>query len=134
MVHADGHIAGYWGEVLTVAAQAAGIIGLVIDGGVRDVEKLAAMSFPVFSRGVGVTRTSKHEGGTVGQPTVVGGVLVRPNDAVLADGDGIVVLPRDKVDEIATRADARSVTETAYLTRIRSGELTLDIYGLRDRT
>jgi 4-hydroxy-4-methyl-2-oxoglutarate aldolase len=132
-VNAGGHLAGYWGEILAVAAQTAGITGLVIDGGVRDVDQLEAMGFPVFSRGVGVTRTTKHDGGLIGQPTVVGGILVSPGDVVLADGDGILVLPPTKVDEIAQRANARRTAEAGYLARIRDGELTLDIYGLRDR-
>lgn len=132
VVDADGHIAGYWGEVLAAAAQVAGIVGLVINGGVRDVDQLAQMGFPVFSRGVGVGRTKKHEPGVVGEPTIVAGVLVKPDDAVLANPDGVLVLPRETVEEISERALARQANESEYLARIRNGELTLDIYGWRE--
>lgn len=131
VVQAGGHIAGYWGEVLTVAAQARGIAGLVIDGGLRDVKALQRLGFPAFSRGVGVFRTVKHEPGELGVPVVVGGVHVEPGDLVLGDADGVLALPREKLAQVLQAARERGAKERTILERIRKGESTTDIYGWR---
>jgi 4-hydroxy-4-methyl-2-oxoglutarate aldolase len=122
---------GYWGEVLTVAAQQRGLSGLVIDGGVRDTARLQALRFPVFSSAIALQTTVKEDPGVVGDPIDIGGVTVARGDIVVADGDGVVVLPAAELDRIAGSAREREAAEQRYLARIMQGELTLDIYGLR---
>lgn len=131
VVDARGHLAGYWGEVLTVAAQARGVAGLVIDGGVRDSEALQRNGFPVFARGRSVLRTVKHEPGRVGEPVVAGGVVVRAGDVVLGDSDGVVVIRADRLRDVVAASRARVAREEEIMARLRAGELTLDLLGLR---
>ncbi|WP_283137160.1 RraA family protein [Rhizohabitans arisaemae] len=132
VVDAGGAPHGFWGEVLAVAAQVRGVAGLVIDGGVRDVDRLAELGFPVFSRWISVRRTAKHDPGRLGVPAVVGGVPVRHGDLVVGDTDGVVVLPRDEVAATLDSARRRVAKEADYLRRIRDGEATMDLYGFRD--
>jgi 4-hydroxy-4-methyl-2-oxoglutarate aldolase len=129
----DGHgvACGYWGEVLTVAAQQRGIAGLVIDGGVRDVDRLAELGFPVFSSVVAIPGTVKADPGTIGEPITIGTAPVARGDIVVADADGVVVVPMAKAAEVLAAARRRQQAEAGYLARLRSGELTTDIYGLR---
>lgn len=124
-------LCGYWGEVLAVAAQARGVAGLVIDGGVRDVVEQERLGFPVFARGVCVRRTGKANRGIVGAPLTVAGVLVQPGDAVVADADGVVVLPPGAVTPTLEASGTRIAKEDAIMARLRDGELTLDLYGFR---
>jgi 4-hydroxy-4-methyl-2-oxoglutarate aldolase len=124
-----GLLGGYWGGVMTVAAQARNIAGLIIDGGVRDSEELQRLGFPVFARGTGVFRTVKHEGGVLQEPLLVGGVLVNPGDIVLGDGDGVMAIPRAKVQQYLEAARKREAAEAGYVERLRKGETTMDIYG-----
>ena len=91
---------GYWGEVLTTAAEAAGLAGLVLDGGVRDVAALAAHGFPVFSSTIALTGATKDKPGTVGLPVRVGGVLVVAGDWVVADVDGVTFVPGGALAEV----------------------------------
>ena len=128
---AGGLACGYWGEILAVAAQVRGVAGLVIDGGLRDVDRLAELDFPAFSRFVAVRRTAKNVPGEIGGTVVVGGRSVARGDVVVADIDGIVFLPRDRVDTIAAAGEARVAKEEEFLGRIRAGEATPDLYGLR---
>lgn len=132
VVDAGAHPCGYWGEILAVAAQVRGIGGLVIDGGVRDVDRLAELGFPAWSRWIAVRRTVKHDAGDVGVTTVVGGVSVEPGDVVVADIDGIVVLPRDRVADVAAAGETRAAKEEHFLSEIRSSISTVDLFGLRD--
>ena len=83
---------GYWGEVLTTAAQARGVLGLVIDGGVRDAEALERLAFPVFARGLVLRGATKQAGGSVGGAVLLGGVMVSTGDWIVADRDGVVVI------------------------------------------
>ncbi|MYZ35213.1 MULTISPECIES: 4-carboxy-4-hydroxy-2-oxoadipate aldolase/oxaloacetate decarboxylase [unclassified Streptomyces] len=122
---------GYWGEVLTAAAQARGVVGLVIDGGVRDVDQLRERGFPVFSSSIAVRTTVKNDTGTVGDPIALGTAAVSRGDLVVADTDGVVVIPRASVASVLERGRAREAAEAGYLSRIAQGELTLDIYGFR---
>lgn len=131
VVDAHAHLAGYWGEVLTVAAQARQVAGLVIDGGVRDSDALGSRRFPVFARGRSIRRTVKHEPGRAGVPLVVGGALVRPGDVVLADADGVVVIRAERLDEVLEASRRRIAKEDEIMARLRAGELTLDLLGLR---
>jgi len=98
---------GYWGEVLTTAAEAAGLTGLIIDGGVRDVAALEAHAFPVFSSTIALTGASKDKPGTVGVPVTVGGVEVAVGDWVVADFDGVAFVPRGAVDDVLVASQDR---------------------------
>src|SRR6516164_4784453 len=95
VVSTGSYVSGYWGEVLTVAAEAAGVIGLVIDGGVRDVAALIARRFPVFTRGVSMRGTIKASSPSVGRAISFAGTPVRVGDLVVADDDGVLVLPAE---------------------------------------
>jgi 4-hydroxy-4-methyl-2-oxoglutarate aldolase len=128
---AHAHLAGYCGEVLAVAAQARGVLGLVIDGGVRDTDAMERLRFPVFARGRSIARTVKHEPGRVGQPVVAGGALVRPGDVVVADADGVAVIRAERLQEVLEASRARVAREERVMARLRQGELTLDLLGLR---
>ena len=129
VIDAGGTAYGYWGEVLTVAAQHRGVRGLVIDGGVRDTNRLAALGFPVFSSSVALRGTVKHDPGSVGTPLMFGSTPVARGDIVVADSDGIVVLPAGRFTDILAAARERQRKEDGFLDRIRAGELTVDIYG-----
>ncbi len=124
-----GLLGGYWGGVMTVAAQARGIAGLVIDGGVRDSEELEKLGFPVWARGVGVFRTVKHEPGVLQEPLLAGGVLINPGDIILGDSDGVMAIPRAKAQQFLEAARKREAAEAGYVERLRKGETTMDIYG-----
>jgi len=124
-------ICGYWGEVLAVAAQQRGIVGLVMDGGVRDTAEQEQLGFPVWARGIGVRRTGKFWPGLVGEPITVAGVPVRPGDAVVADADGVLVLPAEAVEATLAASQQRIDKEDGIMSRIRAGETTMDIYGFR---
>jgi 4-hydroxy-4-methyl-2-oxoglutarate aldolase len=125
--------AGYWGEILSQAAVVQGIAGLVIAGGVRDVDRIAALGFPVFAANVCIRGTTKDPAGdgTLGEPIVVGEITVRPGDAVLGDADGVVVVEAGDVDAVVTAARARARQEDEILRRLQGGESTLEIYRLR---
>lgn len=129
----QGEPCGYWGEVLTVAAQQRGVAGLVIDGGVRDVDRLEELQFPVFSSCVAMRGTGKRDAGTIGAPVRLGRTIVNWGDLVVADSDGVLALPADRLTGVLAAARARQQAEAGYLDRLRAGELTLDIYGLRSK-
>lgn len=134
VVHVGGaHEHGYWGEIMTAAAQVRGLAGLVIDGCVRDGALLAAAGWPVFSRGTCIRGTSKDAGaiGWIGAPLLVGEVAVRPGDLVFGDADGVVALPREGAAAIVARGRERDAQEAAIVERLRAGETTLQVYGLR---
>ena len=128
MVNAGGATHGYWGEILTVAAQQRGIHGLVIDGGVRDTERLESLGFPTFSTAIALRGTAKEDPGTIGEPIQFGDVTVAHGDIVV-DRDGVVVLPQGQFATILNAARARQQKEEEFLGRIRGGELTIDLYG-----
>jgi 4-hydroxy-4-methyl-2-oxoglutarate aldolase len=121
---------GYWGEVLTTAAQAAGLVGLVIDGGVRDVAALEAHRFPVFSSAIALAGASKDKPGTVGAPVRVGGVSVAQGDWVVGDVDGVTVVPGHRLTAVREAGEARASTEAALFESLRAGRTTLDLFGL----
>jgi 4-hydroxy-4-methyl-2-oxoglutarate aldolase len=121
---------GHWGEVLAVAAQVRGIVGLVLDGGVRDHDEQRDLGFPVFSRNDSIVGTRKLFDGEHGTAVTIGGVRVRTGDFVVGDADGVVIIPAWLATEIAERADARVRTELDYLARLRAGASTLDLYHL----
>jgi 4-hydroxy-4-methyl-2-oxoglutarate aldolase len=131
VVDAHAHLAGYCGEVLAVAMQARGLAGLVIDGGVRDVDGLERLRFPAFARGRSILRTVKHEPGRLGEPVVAGGAPVRPGDVVVGDADGVAVVRAERLEEVLLASRARLEREAGVMDRLRRGELTLDLLGLR---
>ena len=121
--------AGYWGEIMAVAAQARGIAGLVIDGCVRDADPITALGFPVFARGLCIQGTTKFGSGTLNQPITIGQVTIHPGDIVVGDRDGVVIVPAGRLTETIEKAQAREAKEAQIMARLRAGETTLDIYG-----
>jgi 4-hydroxy-4-methyl-2-oxoglutarate aldolase len=121
---------GYWGEVLTTAAEAAGLSGLVLDGGVRDVAALESHRFPVFSAGIALTGATKDKPGTVGVPVRVGGVMVAAGDWVVADGDGVTFVARAELERVVQAGKAREAKEAGFFEQLRSGSTTIELLGL----
>jgi len=130
VVDASGYVAGYWGEVLAVAAEARKIAGIIIDGGVRDVDALERRKFPAFARGIGMRGTVKHHAPSVGEPIIIAGVLIAPGDLVVADRDGVMSLPQGRVSQTLENARKRTEKEVVTMKRLMAGETTLDILGL----
>ena len=122
---------GYWGEVMTVSAQTRGVVGLIMDGGVRDVDAIQRLGFPVFASAIAIPTTIKQSSGVVGDPIEIEGTPVSRGDLVVADTDGIIVIPQALLDSVIAEGLKREAAEAGYLERLRNGELTLDIYGLR---
>jgi 4-hydroxy-4-methyl-2-oxoglutarate aldolase len=121
---------GYWGEVLTTGAEARSLKGLVIDGGVRDVDALEQHGFPVFSALIALPGATKVAGGSVGGGATVGGVDVRDGDWVVGDADGVVVVPRGALAEVLTAARARADKERGLFAKLRGGETTITLLDL----
>jgi 4-hydroxy-4-methyl-2-oxoglutarate aldolase len=124
---------GFFGELLATSCQAHGIKGLVIHAGVRDVADLTAMQFPAFSRAISAQGTVKETAGYVNIDIACAGALVRPGDVIVADVDGIVVVPRQEAPEVVKLCEARLAKEAKNRERLRAGELGLDMYGLREK-
>jgi 4-hydroxy-4-methyl-2-oxoglutarate aldolase len=124
---------GMIGELLATSLRAHGVVAVVIDAGVRDVAALRAMAFPVWSRAISPQGTVKASPGSVNVPVVCGEVLVRPGDAVVADDDGVVVVPSERVSTVVTAGRRREAKEAATRARLAAGELGVDFYGLRER-
>jgi 4-hydroxy-4-methyl-2-oxoglutarate aldolase len=121
---------GYWGEVLTTAAEARGIAGLVIDACVRDCDALAAHHFPVFSTGLALTGASKVQPGAVERAVTVGDVDAEPGDWVVGDVDGVVVIPGAALDDVLDAGRARAAKEDALFDALRAGGTTVEAFGL----
>ena len=124
---------GMFGELLATSLAARGVRGLVTEAGVRDVAELRAMGFPVWSAAVSAQGTVKETAGAVNVPISVGGQIIRPGDAILADDDGVVCVPRADVGQALTAAQARLVKEEKSRRALAGGQLGLDLYGLRDK-
>ena len=121
---------GYWGEVLTTAAQACGVVGLVIDGGVRDIDAVTSAGFPIFSAMIALRGAAKTSPGTVGAPAKVAGVTVEGGDWVVGDADGVVIVPGATLDAVIAAGVARQQKEATMFTRLRAGATTVELLDL----
>lgn len=130
VISTGGFVAGYWGEVLTVAAEAAGVVGLVIDGGVRDIAALATRRFPVFSRGISMCGTIKASAPSVGKPISFTGTPVAAGDLVVADDDGVLVIPAAHVERTLAQGQIRADKEAKMMEALTQGKSTLELMGL----
>jgi len=129
----SGYEFGYWGEIMATAAIEQGIGGLIINGCVRDSDRLAELPFPIFSRGFCIHGTGKNKvaQGLLNSPTQVGNVIVNPGDAIAGDNDGIVVIPKERIAEVLEKAKQREEKEQTIIQRLKNGERTIDLYNLQ---
>lgn len=130
----SGEPAGYWGEILSRAAVARHLGGVVLDGCARDAERLAEVGFPVFSRGLCIrgTRKDRAGAGSVGRNVTVGGVTVRPGDLVVGDVDGVVAVAAERVGEVVAAAGERDRKEALIMQQLLEGLTTVEIFQLGD--
>jgi 4-hydroxy-4-methyl-2-oxoglutarate aldolase len=122
---------GYWGEILTVAAMVRGIAGLVIDGGIRDADRIEALGFPVFCLRLCIRGTTKHRDapGRLGEPLMFGDCLVKTGDLVVGDRDGLVAVDAVEIESVLKAAAEREAKEASVMKRLRAGETTMEIFG-----
>lgn len=124
---------GLFGELLATSLAARGVAGIVIDAGVRDVAELRAMGFPAWSAAISAQGTVKETPGAVNVPIAIRGQLIHPGDAIIADDDGVVCVPRADVATVLDAARQRAAKEESSRKALADGTLGLDLYGLRDK-
>lgn len=124
---------GMFGELFATALQRRGVRGLVINAGIRDTQELRDMGFAAWSRAVSAQGTVKATGGSVNVPVAVDGQVIRPGDVIVADDDGVVVVPREKARQTAEASEAREAKEAGARAAFLEGQLGLDRYGLREK-
>ncbi|MFI7389312.1 4-carboxy-4-hydroxy-2-oxoadipate aldolase/oxaloacetate decarboxylase [Streptomyces tendae] len=123
---------GLFGELFATALAHRGVRGVVLNTGIRDTAELRAMAFPAWSAAVSPQGTVKATGGSVNVPIVIGGQVIRPGDVIVADDDGVVVVPRERARDTAEASEAREQKEAGARAAFRDGQLGLDRYGLRE--
>lgn len=129
----DGYLsAGAWGEILTEAARARGLAGLVIDGAVRDIDAIEASGFPVFSRGLAIGSCTKERPGKLDAQIQLGGAPVSPGDLVFGNADGLVIVEHDRIDDVYQAAVIRRRKELEIITKLREGRTTMELLGLEE--
>jgi 4-hydroxy-4-methyl-2-oxoglutarate aldolase len=124
--------AGPWGDLLTLAAQKLGIVGLAIDGAVRDANAIIDMSFPTFVRGLCIKGTNKFQPGKVNVPIVFGGVVINPGDIIVGDRDGLVVVAAGNVQDVIRKSRTREEKENSIRAGLEAGKSTVDLLGLSE--
>lgn len=132
VVDAFGYLeGGAWGDILTHAAQYRGAAGLIINGAVRDVESILDLGFPIFAKGVSIKGTNKNDPGTIGESVSIDGVTIDSGSIVVADRDGVVIVPAGTEHQTLRKAQEREDAEADFIKLINGGATTVDLYSLQ---